>query len=106
MYSAVHAMAPFLGQGANQAVQDAHSLALAISRIGTEYEDMPHALTAFQSIRKEQTDKLVRASHLLGVLHTQPAGIRSYMRDALYNLIGSVGGQEFLFVKSAIPLIE
>jgi salicylate hydroxylase len=35
-----HAMPPFMGQGANQAMQDAYCLANKLSQVGTQYDSI------------------------------------------------------------------
>jgi salicylate hydroxylase len=64
---AAHAMAPRLGQGANQAIQDAAELAAQLA--GTGASDIPAALRRYQDIRAPYTAKIQLASRQM------PAGL-------------------------------
>ncbi|MCS5735722.1 FAD-dependent oxidoreductase [Herbiconiux daphne] len=55
---AAHAMRPLLGQGANQAIQDADELARCLSR----QENVTAALRAYETVRKPFTQALARAA--------------------------------------------
>ena len=54
---AAHAVTPHLGQGANQAVEDAATLAELLD--GATAADVPAALTAYEALRRDRT-RLVR----------------------------------------------
>ena len=47
---ACHAMPPFMGQGANQAIQDAYVLAERVSRGGKEYGTSSEALDHYEAV--------------------------------------------------------
>lgn len=66
---ACHAMAPFLGQGANQGIQDAVCLAQRLALVGAGaggYATVKEALEAYEQTRKPQTSNVAaRRSPLL-----------------------------------------
>ncbi|SFP04920.1 2-polyprenyl-6-methoxyphenol hydroxylase [Amycolatopsis arida] len=59
---AAHAMAPFLGQGGCQAIEDAVVLAAELAR----EPDVPTALARYDRVRRPRTQGLARASELAG----------------------------------------
>ena len=61
-----HAMPPFLGQGANQSLQDAWCLAERLSKVGGAYGDVKEALDAYESTRKPPTEQIMLSSRLIG----------------------------------------
>ena len=65
-----HAMPPFLGQGANQSLQDAWCLAERLSKVGGAYGDVKEALDAYESTRKPPTEQIMRSSRLIGFVET------------------------------------
>jgi salicylate hydroxylase len=56
---ACHAMLPYLGQGANMALEDALVLARCLE---AEPDDAAHALRRYETARRERTERMVRAS--------------------------------------------
>ena len=56
---ACHAMPPFLGQGANQALQDAVCLSTRLGRVGGEFATVQDALASYERRRKGPTSALV-----------------------------------------------
>merc|ERR1711937_805178 len=66
-----HAMPPFLGQGANQAIQDGYCLALQLAKLLTgERESLEDALAKYESLRKLPTIALLANSAFLGEVET------------------------------------
>lgn len=61
---AAHAMLPHMGQGANQAIEDAMALATLIRGLGTD--DLPGALIRYEQLRRERTDLIQQGSRING----------------------------------------
>jgi len=102
MGDAAHAMPPFLGQGANQAIQDALSIATAMKNVNEGKETLDNALGAYESIRKPPTVELLAKSAFLGELETLP-GELSRFRNAFFTVTGTLGVAERVFVDGALP---
>lgn len=100
---AAHAMPPFLGQGANQAILDAYRLASEIKQVGNEHPDIQAALKAYQSKRFLPTTKLLLNSRILGFLETQAEGgiPGAAFRDKFFYVTGKLGVAEFIFRDAA-----
>ncbi len=62
---AAHAMLPHMGQGANQAIEDA--MALATFLRGASAADVPEALTRYETLRRDRTAHVQRFSRMNGV---------------------------------------
>jgi len=101
---AAHAMPPFLGQGANQAIQDAYCLSLQLASIGTQHSSLQAALSKYESIRKFPTAKLTFNSWFLGFIETQK-GFGSYLRDVFFNTMYRLGVAQFVFLDGATPKV-
>ena len=73
---AAHAMAPFLGQGANQAIQDGYCLAscLAGARAGDLSFKLLGPLQRYTLLRRAPVTALQIESRLLGFLETAGGG--------------------------------
>ncbi|WP_037682569.1 FAD-dependent monooxygenase [Streptomyces cellulosae] len=79
---AAHAMTPNLGQGANQALEDAVTLAVLLDA----YPDVESALAAYDRRRRPRTQRIARRSHRIGIAaqwHSAPAAA---LRDLLLRL--------------------
>lgn len=63
MGDAAHAMSPNLGQGANQALEDAAALCALLSK----QPDLSSALRHYDRLRRPRTQKIARESHSIGV---------------------------------------
>lgn len=118
---AAHAMPPFLGQGANQAIQDAYCLATKIfehnaNTLGTtssaqiEVEEgvtTPKSLGAllkeYENKRWFPTASITFKSIFLGYLETGEKGFLSKFRDAFFFTAGKVGIARKVFLDSATP---
>ena len=97
---AAHAMPPFLGQGANQAICDAYRLASCLKQVGGEHRTVPDALRAYQFARWWPTTRLLANSRILGFLETQ-SGPGALFRDAFFFTTGKVGIAKFVFLDAA-----
>lgn len=76
---AVHAMVPFMAQGAAQAIEDAWVLASALTSASTVDE----ALRAYQTIRKPRAERVVRASRRAGDTYHMSGALRLVRNLAL-----------------------
>ncbi|MDE2363041.1 MAG: FAD-dependent monooxygenase [Hyphomicrobiales bacterium] len=84
---AAHAMAPFLAQGAAQAIEDADALGRAVA---AHPADEAAALDAYQRERVQRANKVQRASRIQGLVYhlSGPAGLA---RDMTMRAIGPAG---------------
>jgi salicylate hydroxylase len=79
---AAHPMLPHMGQGANQAIEDA--MALAILLRGVAAADAPAALMRYQTVRRDHTARVQRSARAngLGFDSGQPVSLNhSWVRD-------------------------
>lgn len=106
MGDACHAMAPFLGQGANQGIQDAVSLARRLGRVGGggKYRTAKEALEAYERARKPHTSGISESSKLIGALETQ-GGAGALARNAALWVAGNSGIAWLKFLQSAVPVV-
>jgi hypothetical protein len=84
--------APFLGQGANQALQDAYTLAQCI-KTANSLEASTTDIKAKSSIK----------SNFLGALETLPGPLGGLARDLFFVTVGKLGIAEFIFLDGAKP---
>lgn len=61
---AAHPMLPHMGQGANQAIEDAMALATLLRGVPTTY--VPNALVQYESLRHDRTARVQRLSRSNG----------------------------------------
>lgn len=103
---AAHAMPPFLGQGANQAVADAYCLGerLAELEAGGHGGDLEKALRSYEATRKPAVTAIQLESVFLGYLETQ-SGPGAVGRDAFFTVMGAVGVAERIFLEGAVPRV-
>ena len=107
-------MPPFLGQGANQAIQDAYCLAneLAAVRSGQgggggggggngKHADVKAALGAYERSRKPVTSLIMLESRFLGFLETQ-SGLGGLARDAFFFTTDKLGVAKQVFLSRAL----
>ena len=99
---AAHAMAPFLGQGANQALIDAYCLASELKAVGAEHAGIAEALGAYARKRQFATARLLLNSRILGFLETQ-SGAGAAFRDNFFRVTGQAGIAKLVFLDGAIP---
>ena len=102
---AAHAMPPFLGQGANQAVQDAYCLAAQLAALHSgRVSSLDAALAAYESVRRPPTAALQRSSWAVGLLDTLPTPW-SPIRDLALAVAGASGIAGTVFVAGATPRV-
>lgn len=99
-------MSPFLGAGANQAIQDGHALGLALSRIGTKHENTAEAVSAYERARRGPTEAILRGSLALGFLETQSGPVGVTVRNTMFKMAGLLGLSARSLVLSAVPRLE
>jgi len=103
---AAHAMPPFLGQGANQALCDAYCLAARLAgELGgatPASADVRRALKEYEGSRFWPTTRLLLNSRFLGALETQ-AGAGAAARDAFFFGTGKLGVAKAVFLDGAMP---
>jgi 2-polyprenyl-6-methoxyphenol hydroxylase-like FAD-dependent oxidoreductase len=80
---ACHPLLPFLGQGANMAIEDGMVLARCLS----EYADVPEALRHYENARLERTSRMAQASlenvsHMHNPQLADPAQAQAFMDRA------------------------
>ena len=97
---AAHAMPPFLGQGANQAICDGFALAKELKQVGGLHPTVESALAAYSGKRLFPTTRLLLNSRFLGFLETQE-GKGAEFRDAFFTFTGKVGIAEAVFIDGA-----
>jgi salicylate hydroxylase len=107
---AAHAMAPFLGQGANQAIQDAYCLAarLADAHSGSLVSKALSPLESYALLRRAPVTALQIESRLLGAVETAgggPGTLPQLVRDAFFYVNGKLGVAAQVFVKGARPWV-
>jgi 2-polyprenyl-6-methoxyphenol hydroxylase-like FAD-dependent oxidoreductase len=105
---AAHAMTPDLGQGANQAIEDAATLAVLLrpiaGRSGPPVDAVVEALATYDRLRRARTQPIARRARALGALaHTRSrAGVA--LRDAVLRLTpASVLGKQARAVQTWAP---
>lgn len=109
-----HAMPPFLGQGANQALQDAYLLANGVARINGRGGTPSSRLTAiqlkslvseYQRKRYLHTLQLSLKAFLLGFIETLPGPLGALLRDNFFKVMAKVGVVSFVFLDGAKPRV-
>ena len=123
---------PFLGQGANQALQDAYFLADGLKSISTRLNAgeakrgakmtdsketvvdqertcreeellLRELVTRYEARRRPHTALLTAKSIVLGQIETLPGPIGSAFRDGFFRLTGQLGIASAVFVDQAKP---
>lgn len=97
-------MPPYLGQGANQAIADAHVLAEAIAGIDDEHKDLASALQAYENQRKNPVEAILQSSRIIGLLETQGGLLGTTFRNYLFRFAGASGVVPRAFITAAKPV--
>jgi salicylate hydroxylase len=93
---ACHAMLPFMGQGAAQAIEDGATLAACVADMGDR--GVPHVLRRYETLRLPRTTRLQQMSYANKTLFHLPDGARQQQRDVeMARRTGQVGSFEWLF---------
>jgi 2-polyprenyl-6-methoxyphenol hydroxylase-like FAD-dependent oxidoreductase len=102
---AAHAMPPFLGQGANQAMQDAYVLAKCLATCGADIKNpskVNEALQSYSNTRRPPTEAIMNASRFVGALETGKGPV-SLFRDLAFFVAGKFGVTGKIFLSGATP---
>lgn len=100
---AAHAMPPFLGQGANQGIQDAYSLAKELQAFQQgRHGSLSDALRAYEFSRKLPNARLTLSSRILGFVET---ALPSIGRDAFFRTTAALGIAKYVFLDGAVPKV-
>ncbi|MFE6997521.1 FAD-dependent monooxygenase [Microbacterium sp. NPDC057659] len=93
---AAHPMAPFLGQGACQAIEDAVVLAHAL--------DVPEDLAGYTAARHRRTADVVRRSHRMGTLALLRSPVIRTLRDTFLSTVGRLSSDTA--IRQLIPVVD
>lgn len=106
---AAHAMPPFLGQGANQAIQDAVCLARWMRKAKSsalantdQNATLDVALWGYESQRQGPVAALSFSSGFLGQVETLPGELGAFVRNNFFRLTGALGVAELVFLNGAV----
>ena len=88
---AAHAMPPTMGQGANQAFEDAYTLASLLGNLDDKL-DLAKALKLWQTFRQERTDRIMEMTILMNNRRSPPAEQAKLPESAVWR--GSVEDAE------------
>jgi 2-polyprenyl-6-methoxyphenol hydroxylase-like FAD-dependent oxidoreductase len=105
-----HAMPPFLGQGGNQAIQDAVCLSSKIFQYNSQFQqsteagniDLKVLLKEYENRRWLPTASITAKSAFLGYLEAGSSFFSNF-RDAFFFVMGKLGVAEKVFLDSAKP---
>ncbi|CAE8621373.1 unnamed protein product, partial [Polarella glacialis] len=109
-----HAMPPFLGQGANQAIQDAVCLSRWLRQVGFSETSKSSSLTGlaaeaallgYTAQRLPPVALLGFESGFLGQVETLPGSLGSFVRDNFFRLVGKTGVAPLVFLNGAISRV-
>ncbi|PJJ72967.1 2-polyprenyl-6-methoxyphenol hydroxylase-like FAD-dependent oxidoreductase [Diaminobutyricimonas aerilata] len=80
---AAHAMTPDLGQGANQALEDAATLSALLAASARGDGDLQGALTSYDALRRPRTQQIAKRARMVGRLAQSSGRVRTALRDAV-----------------------
>ena len=107
---AAHALPPFLGQGSNQAIQDAYCLAEKVFeynariRNGDTSVDLQNLFNEYQAARWPACFNIFWKAAFLGYLETGGTdGFYSKFRDAFFKTMGVIGVASKVLLNAATP---
>jgi salicylate hydroxylase len=113
---AAHALPPFLGQGANQALQDAYSLSRAILSYNAALSqpnasqssvDLMTYLKQYERLRWPACFNIFWKSTILGYLETGgEQGLYAPFRNWFFRTLAKLGIPEKVLLSAAVPTIE
>ena len=92
---AAHAMLPFFGQGAAQAVEDAEVLGACLSGVGPDA--VPEALKRYESIRLPRASRVQLMSRGREVQNHLPDGVEQERRDAGFGKVDALRESGWLY---------
>jgi len=106
-----HAMPPFLGQGSNQAIQDAFSLAQKIHYFNSNVkrgvsQDLEPLLKEYEKTRWAPTTSITAKAAILGYLETGGrGGFYSKFRDIFFSILAFAGIPQSVVIDAATPKV-
>jgi 2-polyprenyl-6-methoxyphenol hydroxylase-like FAD-dependent oxidoreductase len=111
---AAHALPPFLGQGSNQAIQDAYCLATRIQRYNKAVEkDQDNTVTVasflkeYETIRWMPNFQIFWKAAFLGYLETGGFdGFYSTFRNIFFKTMGVIGVAQKVLLSAATPKVD
>ncbi|CAJ1906133.1 unnamed protein product [Cylindrotheca closterium] len=109
-----HAMPPFLGQGANQAIQDAYCLAEKIRSYNAqiesdedEHQDLKSMLKEYERARWGVTTSITAQAAILGYLETGGRdGFYAKFRDVFFKVLVFLGVPVKVLLDAATPRLQ
>jgi len=104
---AAHAMPPFLGQGSNQAIQDAYCLAAQLYAYNDNNNNdnlFQDYLKRYERIRWKPTASISLKAFLLGYLESSK-GLIGKFRDTFFRTCGILGIAENIYFGAAVPAV-
>lgn len=107
-----HAMPPFLGQGANQAIQDCYSLAQKVHDFNNALileapTDLGSLLKQYEKSRWLPTTSITAKAAILGYLETGGRnGFYSKFRDVFFKVLALLGIPQRVLIDAATPKVE
>jgi 2-polyprenyl-6-methoxyphenol hydroxylase-like FAD-dependent oxidoreductase len=87
---AAHPMSPFMGQGANMAIEDALCLARSIS----ESAEAGAAFRAYEAERLERTTRMAKQSRQVGMMGQWENPLACWLRDRLMSVMSRFMDQQ------------
>lgn len=111
---------PFLGQGANQAMQDACCLATLIRDLNDDYSSttsqaylarlpknaLKKMALKYEAIRKPPTALLSVESRILGEIETLSGPMSRVVKENFFRIMGKTGIAKMVYMMGAVPKIE